>query len=129
MSWLQLSLVSGCTIPSGAEEQQESSRQGVEEVMRRKNVWLPFVPWVSGIAAELFQLGASVSQWKVLLLPGLAGSPHRFASAFLFTKGTKTVNRLARELRGQKPLLCTSDQSSIPGTHGSRKEPTPKFGL
>lgn len=26
----------GCTIPSGMEEQQESSRQGVEEVMRRK---------------------------------------------------------------------------------------------
>lgn len=39
--------------------------------MRRTNVWLPVVLWVSGIAAEVFQLRAGSPGWKALWLTGL----------------------------------------------------------
>lgn len=53
---------------------------------------------------------------------------HGSVSAFLFTKGTKTVFRLSRR-RGQRPLLCTSCPSSMPGTHSRRRQLTPKSCL
>jgi hypothetical protein len=50
-------LIPSCTIPSGKPKWQEGSHQGVEEVMRRKNVQLPVVlvcVWgVSGTAAAV----------------------------------------------------------------------------